>query len=251
MTGVLALVAASVIGIDVGWEELPDGGFEYIIQIEPQTLESMQKGQDITSQMPPSVQGMRGYRITVGNAQLPHQGEPPPTGPSPAAPAQSESPAPASDTPPAPEPAFGAPPTESSAAGAATTANPAAATPQDMADADRPPPPTLPLDSTTKDISTRTAAFVGKDMTEVTVESPPAPADNASPETAGTKPAAQDTQQDGTKAADSTSDSPPWMPLFGTALALCASVAANVFQGWNTLSLRSRYRALVAQLPGK
>ena len=241
MTGVLALVAASVIGIDVGWEELPDGGFEYIIQIEPQTLESMQKGQDITSQMPPSVRGMRGYRITVGNAQLPHQGEPPPTGPSPAAPAQNGPPG----------PAFGAPPTESSAAGAATTTIPAAAATQDMADADRPPPPALPLDPAAKDISTHTAAFVGKGMTEMTVTSPPAPAGVVSPETAGTETAPQDESQTARKTTDSTSDSPPWMPLFGTALALCASVAANVFQGWNTLSLRNRYRALVARLPGK
>ncbi len=78
MNGVMALVAATVVAIDVGWQPLPDGGFEYIIQLEPQTLESLKDGQDLSSQLPPSLQGVRTYRITVGNNPLPHEGDPPP-----------------------------------------------------------------------------------------------------------------------------------------------------------------------------
>lgn len=78
MTGVLAIVAMSVVGIDVGWQPLPGGGFEYIIQIEPEMLETMKGGQDIASQLPPALRGVRNYRITVGNGPLPHEGEPPP-----------------------------------------------------------------------------------------------------------------------------------------------------------------------------
>ena len=76
MNGVLALVAAAAVGIDIGWEPLPEGGFEYIIQIEPQTLESMKRGQPIGSQLPPAVRGMRAYRIIVGDGAVPHEGEP-------------------------------------------------------------------------------------------------------------------------------------------------------------------------------
>ena len=78
MNGVLALVAAATLGIDVGWQPLDDGGFEYIIQLEPQTLDSLRDGQDLSSHLPPSLQGVRTYRITVGNGPLPHKGEPPP-----------------------------------------------------------------------------------------------------------------------------------------------------------------------------
>lgn len=81
MAGMLAIVAMSVVSIDVGWQPLPDGGFEYIIQIEPEVLETMKAGQDISSQLPPSLRGVRNYRITVGNAPLPHEGEPPPAPP--------------------------------------------------------------------------------------------------------------------------------------------------------------------------
>ena len=75
MNGVLAMVAATALAIDVGWEPLPNGGFEYIIQIEPQTLESMKRGQDIFSQLPAAVRGMARYRITVGDGAVPHEGE--------------------------------------------------------------------------------------------------------------------------------------------------------------------------------
>ncbi|HVU90022.1 MAG TPA: hypothetical protein VHD36_22005, partial [Pirellulales bacterium] len=85
MNGVLALVAAATLGIDVGWQPLDDGGLEYIIQLEPQTLDSLRDGQDLSSQLPPSLQGVRTYRITVGNGPLPHEGEPPPATPNPAA----------------------------------------------------------------------------------------------------------------------------------------------------------------------
>lgn len=93
MNGVLALVAATVVAIDVGWQPLPDGGFEYIIQLEPQTLESLKDGQDLSSQLPPSLQGVRTYRITVGNNPLPHEGDPPPVPASTAAVAKVPAPA--------------------------------------------------------------------------------------------------------------------------------------------------------------
>jgi hypothetical protein len=38
-------IAAAALGIDVGWQPLPEGGMEYIIQIAPQTLETLKAGE--------------------------------------------------------------------------------------------------------------------------------------------------------------------------------------------------------------
>ncbi len=32
-------VATAAVGIDVGWQRLPEGGMQYIIQLDPHTLE--------------------------------------------------------------------------------------------------------------------------------------------------------------------------------------------------------------------
>jgi hypothetical protein len=103
MNGVLALVAATVVSIDVGWQPLSDGGFEYIIQIEPHMLGTLEGGQAISSELPRNLRGMRSYRIIVGNAKLPHEGEPPPVEPAPATPA-GESPSPPASDGTAPKP---------------------------------------------------------------------------------------------------------------------------------------------------
>ena len=41
MNATLLLVAATLFGVDVGWQKREDGGYEYIIQIEPEMLESL------------------------------------------------------------------------------------------------------------------------------------------------------------------------------------------------------------------
>jgi hypothetical protein len=76
MNAALIFVAASVIGIDVGWEPLPDGGHEYIIQIQPQMLQRLRDGDnDLISELPSGLD-IRRYRITVGTAKLPQQPSP-------------------------------------------------------------------------------------------------------------------------------------------------------------------------------
>ena len=79
MTGMLVCVSAAVMGIDYGWQPVAGGGIEYIIQIEPQLLDSLKSGHDLFSDLPSSVRNIRSYRITVGNSRLPHHGEPPPS----------------------------------------------------------------------------------------------------------------------------------------------------------------------------
>jgi len=75
MCGTLVCVAAAMLGIDVGWLPCADGGFEYLIQIEPEALESLRRGEEIASDVPPGLRDIRSYRITVGTEELPRQGD--------------------------------------------------------------------------------------------------------------------------------------------------------------------------------
>ena len=73
MGGAMLLVAAITTGIDAGWQPLPDGGVEYIIQIEPHALESLSQGREIVSDIPSSLRGIKSYRIRVGTGPLPRE----------------------------------------------------------------------------------------------------------------------------------------------------------------------------------
>lgn len=77
MNGLLLLVAAAATGVDVGWQPLAGGGYEYIIQIEPQALAAMEQGRDLVSDLPPQLRDVRRYRITVGTGPVPRIGTPP------------------------------------------------------------------------------------------------------------------------------------------------------------------------------
>lgn len=76
MNGVGLALLTAVLGVDVGWQPLPNGGLEYIIQIEPQLLDSIRAGNDLVSDIPANLQGVRSYRITIGSDRLPRIGEP-------------------------------------------------------------------------------------------------------------------------------------------------------------------------------
>ena len=65
------MLAAAVLGVDVGWQPLPGGGMEYIIQIEPELLDALRRGEVVVSQVPPQVKDVRQYRIVVGRGRLP------------------------------------------------------------------------------------------------------------------------------------------------------------------------------------
>jgi hypothetical protein len=73
-------LAAAVLGADVGWQPLPNGGVEYIIEISPDALESLRSGQEIQSDIPPSVlPEIRSCRILAGNKKLRRELPPVPT----------------------------------------------------------------------------------------------------------------------------------------------------------------------------
>ena len=79
MMGIIACISAAAVGVDYGWQPVAGGGIEYIIQIETQRLDRLKAGEDVFSDLPPYAGNIRGYRITVGTAKLPHQGQPPPS----------------------------------------------------------------------------------------------------------------------------------------------------------------------------
>jgi hypothetical protein len=70
MCGTVLWVAAVALGIDVGWQPLPGGGMEYVVQLEPQTVELLRSGVEIPSDIPAYLKDVRRLRITVGNAPL-------------------------------------------------------------------------------------------------------------------------------------------------------------------------------------
>jgi hypothetical protein len=71
MHAIILCIAAAALGSGVGWQRLPDGGMEYIIQLDPQSLESLKEGAAIQSDIPANVGDIRSYRIQVGTKQLP------------------------------------------------------------------------------------------------------------------------------------------------------------------------------------
>jgi hypothetical protein len=71
MAGSVLCLVTLTLGMDAGWRQLPDGGMEYIIQIESHVLDSLRSGAEIESDIPPKMRDLRSYRITVGTGELP------------------------------------------------------------------------------------------------------------------------------------------------------------------------------------
>lgn len=57
----------------VGWRPLPEGGIEYIIQINPELLALLQQGDAFCSDVPPELHDVRSYRIVCGSAPVPRE----------------------------------------------------------------------------------------------------------------------------------------------------------------------------------
>ena len=73
MNALVMCIALVTAGIDVGWERRPEGGVEYIIQLDPAMLESLRAGETIESSKLPQVRDVRSWRILVGNRTLPRE----------------------------------------------------------------------------------------------------------------------------------------------------------------------------------
>jgi len=70
----ILILAASAVGINYGWEPLPEGGMKYIVQFEPETLIEAQKaGFDLESNIPSNVGDVRTIAVRLGTGPLPHK----------------------------------------------------------------------------------------------------------------------------------------------------------------------------------
>jgi hypothetical protein len=67
----LILAAA---GIQWGWEPSAGGGNTYIVQVEPELIDTFRE-QGFSSDVPPDLRDIRRIEIRVGAGALPHQGE--------------------------------------------------------------------------------------------------------------------------------------------------------------------------------
>ncbi len=70
------LLAAAALSVDYGWQPLDGGGFEYIIQIEPELLDSLLAGESLRSDLPNYMRDVRSYRVQVGRGEVPRLGNP-------------------------------------------------------------------------------------------------------------------------------------------------------------------------------
>ena len=67
-----------IVGINYGWQPMPEGGMEYIIQLDPQNLDALKAGEAIQSDVHPSAGDVRSYKIIVGT-KIPPRISPPAT----------------------------------------------------------------------------------------------------------------------------------------------------------------------------
>jgi hypothetical protein len=74
MNGIAVLLSLAAVGVDYGWQPGADGQLEYIIQIEPTLLRSLESGKEIVSEIHPEARGVRRFRVRVGSGALPRIG---------------------------------------------------------------------------------------------------------------------------------------------------------------------------------
>ena len=82
MIGTILCVAALTLGVEVGWEPNDDGGLEYIVQIDPESLKNLEKGAPLRSDFPRGLRGLQTIRFQVGDKKPPRIALAPPLSPS-------------------------------------------------------------------------------------------------------------------------------------------------------------------------
>lgn len=222
MYGAAFCLLTAALGYDVGWQPLPDGGMEYIIQIEPHLLEMLKNGEQLVSDIPPNLRGVRSYRITVGTAELPREGELP----EPELPPSREvrMPSPTRFVPPVPLPVE----TQPATTGGDWPDFRASKIPATLA------PPTDPRPLT--GLGEKAAAFVNQQP--------------AGPEPLGEQ-GPQEEEGTAPKEGESEEVKPrePWSPSILTMTGLLfGSLGATCYVGWIAWDYRRQYHALLARV---
>lgn len=248
MSAIIVCLSAAVLGVDYGWQPVAGGGIEYIIQIEPELLDSLKAGHDLFSDLPAAARNIRSYRITVGSGRLPHHGEPlpPPADKATLTGASAEASAPAAevDLSQLPGPILGP----------ALILHP----PANRSEGDEPP---HLVESEAKPLANRVAGYHGKsdgaaaeevghggDREEHRAGKDHSTHKGNLPDVVMAQPADANQEEHA-----SPSDRTPPVPQTATSpvvmqLGLCASLCGNVFLLWVAAGQRSSYRALVRRM---
>jgi hypothetical protein len=69
MNALLICIAAASLGWKTGHERLPEGGMEYIIQLDAPAIDALQHGQPISSYIPTDIGRVRSFRIVMGTGE--------------------------------------------------------------------------------------------------------------------------------------------------------------------------------------
>jgi len=268
------LAAALAVGVDTGWKPAQDGGVEYIIQVDPQLIQTLGEGEMLQMDLPEKLQNVRRFQIVVGRQELPRiDPQPPPkTEPAPKRAAgggetlgSSEKPLGDAGAAGAGTGRYGEPAASSAARGTDDSrGEPLFAGPRNKPNASEPsadtgnryqpqpklpsdlaagPPRTFDLSSGAKPLAERVAAF----------KQPSAKQKEASQkEDAAKSSKNEDTQaspSDVAVAASTAAEDParPWLPLFTTVILLSGSLAANVYLVLMWLETRRRYHTVVVE----
>jgi hypothetical protein len=229
MYAALLSLATVAVGIGAGWQRLPDGGMEYIIQIEPQMLPMLEGGEEFFSDIPPDVRDIRSYRIKVGTGPLPKDTPPePPAEPARESPTANEvrwPPAGPGQLPPGQTAAEARPgPFESASPQVPSAQGPASGTPA----------PEAPRKLNPPDDSHELAGFDGQAAAFVSREQVKPKADAASegPEDAGA----------------TGPPKPPSVLVFALAGGMFGSMGGLLYVGWIAWDYRRQYQGLLARV---
>ena len=218
--------AWGLMGLTDGWTVSPSGGITYIVQIEPGELE-MFKRDGIVSDIRPELRDIRTLNIIVGTAKLPHD-KLPPAAASPAA--EKLAPPTPSPGPPRGDASKTSPPSISKRfpfSGAASELG--------KSTSDTTPGGSSKLEPESKTRSNEAA-------TERKT-SPQKTEDRGTPSRQGTEKRSDTHEQ--TKSLAGKEVPKPWGALTAALVALCGSMAGNVYLGWITWETRKRYRNLL------
>jgi hypothetical protein len=242
-TAVLGM-AWGLMGATVGWQPLPGGGMEYLIQIEPNRLELF-KEEGITSDVPSNVQDIRSVRVVVGNADLPKK-DPPKQASSPRNQPSADRGSPKSNAGPSTSADLGKPSRYGPAAGITKWFGLDSSAQDSNAKNAKPSVEKTPDDGVKKPGGKKDAEG------EPRVVDKPALDGNRGGEKAGDKdhdaPSKGGTEHVETASGSShpgTEPSKPWAPLTFVTVLLFGSMAGNLYLSWIAWEARKRYRALL------
>ena len=248
MTGATLVLATLTLGVDYGWQPTEKGDLEYIIQIEPELVQSLLEGREISSEVFPDLKDVRRFRIRVGDAEVPREMPPAPASESAdepdadpdAGPRADSTDLPAYDSGPTPnnpetEASDGAPP----AAAAGPTQGPAwpgkSPFPADTAAVESSPaaapPDALQPDPGSRPMHKQAGYIQDSAEDDPAVRSP-----------SDAMPGEKNSGPDGVP--EPPGPEKRWWPLTAAIVALFTSLGGNAYLAWIAIDFRSRYQRL-------